>query len=107
MRIPVKPLSTNVLYRGRKYRTPQYRRYLRDLSLLLPTLQIPDGPLELKVIFGVSNVRCDTDNLLKSFIDGLMAKYHFDDSRIYSIWARKEIVGKGDEHIEFDLDRAR
>jgi Holliday junction resolvase RusA-like endonuclease len=77
------------------------------LSLLLPSLKIPSGRLALKIVFGVSNPRCDLDNLLKGTIDGMMAKYHFDDHRIYSLWARKDIVPRGDEFIDFSIGAAR
>ena len=106
-RIPLRALSANQLFTGRRFKTPAYRKYLRDLHLLLPPMKIPEGKLELKIVFGVSNARCDTDNMLKGFIDGLMARYHFDDARIFSLMAHKVITPKGGEFIEFRLDRTR
>ena len=107
MKIPIKAMSTNVLFTGRRFKTPAYRRYLRDLQLLLKPMEIPAGPLRLTITFGVSNARSDLDNCCKAFLDGLMARYGFDDSRIFSLMAHKVIAPKGGEFIEFRLDRAR
>ena len=106
-RIPLKAMSTNQLYTGQRFKTPAYRKYLRDLHLLLPPMEIPEGKLELKIVFGVSNARCDVDNLLKGTVDGLMAKYGFDDSRIYALMAHKVVVPKGQEYIDFAIGSAR
>lgn len=106
-KIPLKAMSVNTLYTGQRYKTPAYRKYMRDLQLLLKPMEIPEGKLRLKIVFGVSNVRSDLDNLLKGTIDGLMGTYNFDDSRIYSLWARKDIVPRGQEYIEIELDKAR
>jgi Holliday junction resolvase RusA-like endonuclease len=89
-----------------RHKTPQYRRYLRDLQLLLPPMSVPAGKLRLKAVFGISNPRADVDNLLKGFIDGLMAKYHFDDSRIFSLMAHKIVVPRQREFIEFAITAA-
>ena len=104
MKIPITPLSVNALYRGGpRYKTNEYKRYLGDLSLLLPPLTIPTGRISLRVVFAFSNPQADLDNALKAFIDALQSKYGFNDNRIFSIWAKKLITEKGGEYIAFRL----
>ena len=106
-KIPIKALSVNALYRGRRFKTATYAKYQRDLQLMLPSLRVPAGKLSLRIVFGVSNPRADLDNLLKGTVDGLMAKYGFDDSRIYALMAHKVVVPKGQEYIDFAIGSAR
>ena len=80
MRIDIKPLSVNQVWQGRRFKTPIYKKYEKELTLMLPKLKIPEGKLELTIIFGFSN-----------------------DSRVYKATVIKEIVKKGKEFIEFDI----
>ena len=107
-KVPLKALSVNSLYRGGpRYKTAEYKRYLRDLSLLLPPLTVPTGRICLRVVFAFSSPQADLDNALKAFLDGLQARYGFNDNRIYSIWAHKVVVPKGQEYIDFAIGSAR
>ena len=103
MKLNVKPLSVNALYSGRRFKTEKYKAYSKELTYLLSVLNVPDGPLELYVTFGLSNKRQDLDGCFKGFIDILQSKYDFDDNRIYKITSIKEIVKKGNEFISFSL----
>lgn len=102
--VKIKPLSVNEVWRGRRFKTPAYTRYERDLLLILPKMSVPEvGPLELTLDFGFSAKTADWDNPIKPFVDVLQKKYGFNDSRVYKSTVTKSIVKKGAEFIRFSL----
>jgi Holliday junction resolvase RusA-like endonuclease len=104
VRIDLKPLSVNRLYRGGpRYRTAEYNRYKRDLTLLLPRGKAPAERFGLIVTFGVSNKRSDLDNLMKGFLDVLQDVYMFNDRQVYYIGMKKRDVKRGEEFIDFEF----
>lgn len=102
--LPIKPLSVNEAWQGRRFKTPKYQRYERDVMLILPkAIHIPEGPLFLVYIFGMSNTLSDCDNPVKPLQDILQKKYNFNDSRIAGILVLKEKVSKGKEFTHFTI----
>ena len=72
----VKPLSVNKCWQGRRFKTPEYKGYEKELTLTLPKkMEIPDGHLELSMEVGLSNSLADLDNVCKPFQDILQKKY--------------------------------
>ncbi len=101
-KVSVKPLSVNQAWKGRRYRTDEYKSYSSGLLLLLPQeIEVPEGKLALYLKWGMSNSRADWDNPIKPFQDILQKKYNFDDSRVYRGLVDKVITKKGKEFIEF------
>ena len=103
MRIKIKPMSFNKAYKGRVYKSKEYAQYTHDLPYLLPKLVVPEGFLKLTVTFGLSKTNSDLDNCLKPFIDLLQDCYGFNDRMIVEIHAKKELVVKNMEFIDFEL----
>lgn len=104
-RIDIKPLSVNQAWQGRRFKTPLYKQYERDLLLLLPgNIVVPDGELKLEVEVGFSSKASDLDNAIKPFQDVLQKKYGFDDKNIIHFVATKIIVPKGQEYIKFRIE---
>ena len=104
MKINIKPLSVNEAWQGRRFKTPKYNKYIKDMMLLLPSIKTNfDGKLELEITFGLSSVAADIDNPLKCFIDCLQKKYGFDDKMIYRLVVNKDIVKRGKEYIDFNI----
>lgn len=103
MRLNIKPLSVNEAWRGRRFKTPKYNNYIKDMLLILPPLNVPNGELELNITFGLSSRSADIDNPLKCFIDCLQKKYYFDDKMIFKLSVEKAIVKKGAEFIEWEI----
>jgi Holliday junction resolvase RusA-like endonuclease len=103
MRIDIKPLSVNAAWQGRRFKTPAYEKYERDVLLLLPKMEVPDGLMCIKLIFGFSSLGSDFDNAIKPFIDCMQKKYGFNDNRIKRAIIEVENVAKGAEFIEFEL----
>jgi len=102
--IKIKPLSVNVCWQGKRFKTPKYKAYESQVYLMLPNIVIPDGDLKLNMTIGVSTKAADLDNTAKPFIDILQKKYDFNDSRIYQLVMIKDIVKKGDEYIDFYIE---
>jgi Holliday junction resolvase RusA-like endonuclease len=101
---PIKPLSANRAYQGRKIKTTMYKRYVKKVLAVLPKIDVPEGvQLYLRVIVHYSNVRSDIDNCLKPFIDILQEAYSFNDNKIYRLIVDKEVVPKGEDGIFFEI----
>jgi|TARA_Y100000310_G_scaffold125845_1_gene124586 Holliday junction resolvase RusA-like endonuclease len=102
-KVKIKPLTVNKAWRGRRFKTNEYKVYEGELLYMLPKMKIPAGKLRIKLVVGYSNKLSDIDNCLKPFIDVLQKKYDFNDKEIYKLEIEKEIVKKGEEFIEFEL----
>ena len=99
----IKPLTINQAYTGRRYKTPAYKKYKRDVLMILPRLKLPEGFLSVSLEFGFSNQASDIDNPVKLFIDCLQDKYGFNDRIIKELYVRAFDVKKGDEYIKFSI----
>ena len=105
MIVKIKPLSVNKAWQGKRFKTPEYKQYERAVLLMLPKINIPDGELCIKIIFGFSNKGSDIDNPAKLFIDIMQKKYKFNDSSIYELHLFKMVVEKGSEFIDFEIKK--
>ena len=103
IKIEIKPLSVNKAWQGRKFKTKDYNIYIKELSFMLPDIELPEQPYELIISFGMSSAASDIDNPLKPFIDILAKKYEFNDKKISKLIVTKEKVKKGEEFICFEL----
>lgn len=103
MRVKIKPLSINECWQGRRYKTPKYKNYERELLLKLNPQTIQYDRIGINIVFGVSSKLMDIDNGLKPFIDILQKKYKFNDRDIYELNVKKELVKKGSEFINFEI----
>lgn len=105
-RIDIKPLSVNEAYRGRRFATAELTQYKRDLGWLLPRMEVPNGPLSARYVFGLSSIGADVDNCVKAFQDAIAEHYGFDDRVIYHLDVTKVDVSRGKEFVEFELSTA-
>lgn len=103
IRIPIKPLSVNRAYQGRRFRTPELIAYQEELAYRLPPMKVPPGKLAVKYVFGFSSRNADGDNAIKALQDSLAEHYGFNDRDIYRWEVEKRLVPKGMEFIEFEL----
>jgi len=105
-KLPIKSLSSNQAYTGRRFATDELEAYKQEIWLLAPKLLVPEGcRLEVEYEFGVSQKNIDLDNQIKIFQDSLAEAYEFNDNRIYKIVARKVDVPKGKEYIAFNIKK--
>lgn len=106
--LPIKAQSVNRLWQGRRFKTPEYKRYREELDLLIRAsgyrLNKDWDELMVYYEFGLSNMRQDLDNCLKGVNDALQETLGFDDHRIKMIMARKVKVRKGEEFIRVRIE---
>ncbi len=102
--VRVKPLSVNQAWKGKRFKTPEYKAYEKEVMLLLPKVEIPEGSLKMWLTAGLSSKQADIDNVAKPFIDILQKKYGFNDNQIYMLFMFKQIVKKGDEYMSFHIE---
>lgn len=101
--LPVKPMSVNEAWTGRRFKTDAYKSYEREVLWQLPALSIPEGRLAILYEFGLSNSSADADNPVKPLQDILQKRYGFNDSRVFEITIRKTIVPRGSEFLRFTI----
>jgi len=104
-RVNIKPLSVNQAWQGKRFKTPAYKNYEKAVLLCLPKLDVPEGKISLSLSFGLSSKNADVDNPVKCFVDCLQKKYGFNDRNIYIMVIEKFDVKKGDEFIEFHINK--
>jgi Holliday junction resolvase RusA-like endonuclease len=103
-KINIKPLSVNLAWQGKRFKTPHYNSFEAATLLSLPKrIEIPEGPLRVIYEFGLSNASADYDNPIKTFQDVLQKKYGFNDKNIMLAVIKKVIVKKGSEYIKFGI----
>lgn len=104
---PLKPISVNESYKGKRYRTPEHKLFKDKSAILFRNIKgLPDvqGKKEFFVIykFYISKMM-DIDNGIKGFQDALCDALNTDDRYISGAYVRKIGVKKGNEKIEFDI----
>jgi Holliday junction resolvase RusA-like endonuclease len=102
--VNIKPLSVNLCWRGKRFKTPAYSKYEIDLLFMLPKITVPKNKqLSISLEFGVSNMASDFDNPVKPFVDVLQKKYGFNDKLIMKASITKVLVQKGCEYVGFSI----
>lgn len=101
--VKVKPLSVNEAWQGRRYKSPKYKVFEKEVLLKLPDIKLPEPKFYVVYDVGYSNQQSDIDNFVKPFQDCLQKKYGFNDSDIYALLIRKNVVPKGEEFIRFEF----
>ena len=102
-KVNIKALSVNDAWKGRRFKTDDYKAFEQALWYLLPNKNVPKGKLRAIYRFGVSSKSADGDNLIKNFQDICSKKYLFNDKMIYEWDVKKIDVEKGEESIEFEF----
>ena len=100
----IKPLSVNDAWKGRRFKTDEYKAYESALRILFKPGKVPEGELKIFMEFGFSSRGSDGDNPIKPLIDCLEKYYGFNDNRIYEYLIRKCKVKKGTEYVFFRLE---
>ena len=104
IKLNIKPLSVNKAFQGRRFKTQEYKKFEKNMLMILPELITPvKGMLKVVIHYGFSSKLSDIDNPCKLVLDCLCKKYGFDDRQIYELNQKKEIVKKGNEYIMFKI----
>jgi len=99
--IPLKPISVNEAFQGRKFKTKKCKQYEKDIVNFLGFWKEKiEGKIEIHYTFYLINhSRTDYDNLIKITQDMLVNRgYLVDDSKIYKAIIEK-IPSKEDKII--------
>ena len=100
----IKPLSVNRAWKGKRYKTHEYDKYIMDLkSICDGSYNVSKGKIKIDILFGFSSKGSDIDNPVKPFIDTLQKYYGFNDNQIYKMELEKCIVPKGKEFIKWEI----
>ena len=102
IQLHIKPLSVNEAWQGKRFKTKKYKAYEKEVLLMLPSYEIPEGELEVRFEFGISK-NSDVDNCCKSLLDILQKRYSFNDSRVMRIELIKKVVKKGQGYFNFNI----
>jgi Holliday junction resolvase RusA-like endonuclease len=102
-KINTKPLSVNQCWEGKRFKTLEYKKYERDLLLMLPKKTFKFDKFSIEIEFGFSSPLADIDNPLKPFLDILQKKYDINDRYIFTLKVSKKIVAKENEYIKFKI----
>lgn len=110
IRLPVKAVSTNQLYIGKKIKSTIARQFEEAVGILLAVhardTQLPDGELCIHYRIGTSR-RSDIDNCLKLLQDTIARHYGIDDRRFTAHTAVRVPVKRGEEFIIFAITAYR
>ena len=101
--IPIKPLSVNQCWQGKRFKTKTYTQYEKDVMTMLIAIKLPQPPFKVYYEFGMSNSQSDWDNPIKPLQDILQKRYNFNDKDIYEANVKKVKVKKGEEYIKFEI----
>lgn len=104
IKINIKPLSVNLAWQGKRFKTPAYKQYEHYVLLLLPNIKIPKAPYQVTIELGFSNKASDLDNPVKLILDILQKKYGINDKDIYRLIINKCIVPKQLEYFKFKIE---
>jgi len=103
-KINQKPLSVNLAWQGKRYKTPAYKDYEKAMFLRMPASKVdPAQMLRVEFFFGFSNQASDLDNPVKLLIDIAQKKYGFNDKNVFELNVRKCLVKKGEEFIHMGI----
>ena len=95
-------MSVNIAWKGRRFKTDTYKKFERDVLLMLPHYEIPEGKLAVKIQAGFESAASDLDNIAKPILDILQKRYKFNDNRVYKLELEKKVIGKkGDGYFNF------
>jgi Holliday junction resolvase RusA-like endonuclease len=103
-KINEKPMSVNLAWQGKRFKTPAYKDYEKEMLLMMPKAKIEtDQMLRVEFFFGFSNKASDLDNPVKLLMDIAQKKYGFNDKMVYEMNVRKCLVKKGEEFIQMGI----
>jgi len=98
----IKPLSVNNAWQGKRFKTPAYKQYEKDVLILLPNIVLSEFKT-LELTFGMSNSMSDIDNPVKCLVDILQKKYNVNDRDLTRLILNKVKTKKGEEFILIKL----
>lgn len=105
IRLPIKPLSVNKLWCGRRFKTKDYKDYENAVCFLLPPAQLIEGYVNIHYKFYLKNWKAtDGDNLVKGLQDILVSAGFIEDDRKIIKYIIEKIPAK-ENFIEIEIEK--
>ena len=101
--INIKPLSVNRAWKGKRFKTKEYKSFENEMLLKIKKQGNYNNPIWIELEFGFSSKLADIDNPIKMTLDILQKKFGFNDRDITRLLVIKKIVAKGNEYIKFEI----
>jgi len=102
-KVPLKPLSVNDAWKGRRFSTPAKKAYEIELrKQLAGTTLTAEAPYEIHFVFHISSMQ-DYDNCIKVTQDTICQFYGINDRDFHKAIIEKRIAKRGEEYFEFDI----
>lgn len=99
MIIPIKGISINQCWQGRRFATKQYKDWRENMLMLMPKQKMITGNVRIWIILNLKSIiRSDIDNFLKPIIDCIVKKGWIEDDRfiqklnVYKIKSKVESI---------------
>ncbi len=110
LKIPVKPLSINAAFQGRRFKTKKCKEYEKEIMKNLPVNKRIEGYISISYVFYLRYFKTtDADNLIKVLQDCLVKKGIIEDDRkivCYIIYKFQSIIDSIEITIKpFDISR--
>ena len=104
--LPLKAVSVNEAYKGRRFKTEKHKLFRDKVDILLRTFDLPElaPKKEFFLVYTFyTSTNSDVDNLIKITQDAICTCIGVDDRYLGGLYARKVKVKKGQERIKFDI----
>jgi len=103
LNIPIRALSINKAFQGRRFKSKEHRQYEKDIhNLIRYSKNALCGDIEAHYTFYIKNIKMtDADNLVKCLQDILVSMNYIKDDRYISRYIIEKKYSK-DEHIEVE-----
>lgn len=105
VKIPLKPISINEAFKGRRFKTKKCKEFCDDFLLVAPKKEMIKGEVEIIYTFFVKNHKlADYDNLIKITQDMIVqCGYIEDDRKIYKATIYK--IPSEENNIEIEIKK--
>ena len=104
--IPIQPLSQNLAWAGKRYKSKKYRQYEKDINTYLHTLPLPKIKPKTKFYiffeFGIPQKQ-DCTNGIKLLEDLIADFLGINDRDVMALYVRKIPTKKTDSFIKFNI----
>ena len=106
MILNISPISINKAFKGRRFRTLEHKKYVKDLLILLKRYKgiKPKNNYRIEIIFYFKNNLSDLSNYVKIFEDCIVKSKIVKDDRYCMEMLLIKKIDKKNERIEFKIE---
>ena len=105
IKIPIKPISINECWQGRRFKTKKYDKFIIDMLRVMPKREMLTGSIKLEIrLYLKSLLRGDIDNFIKPIVDCVVKKGWIKDD-IFIVLLEVEKFKSAEEFFEIELKK--